>query len=59
MAIEPLDFIEANELGFAQGNVIKYVCRYPYKNGLADLVKARDYIDYLIKKEKLNETLES
>lgn len=30
------------------GNVIKYICRWKKKDGLKDLKKAREYIDYLI-----------
>lgn len=52
--IQPLDFIQANKLGFAVGNVIKYVCRYDAKNGLEDLRKARSYLDRLIKDEEAN-----
>lgn len=51
MVIQPIEFILKNNLNFAQGNVIKYICRYKHKNGLEDLLKARDYIDYLIKEE--------
>lgn len=32
------------------GNVIKYVCRWKKKNGLEDLKKARQYLDWLIEK---------
>lgn len=46
--IQPITFIEANGLSYSQGNVIKYVCRYKEKNGLQDLLKAKNYIDYLI-----------
>lgn len=46
--IQPLDFILANGIGFCEGNVIKYVCRYDGKNGLEDLQKARTYLDRLI-----------
>lgn len=46
--IEPLEFIQANRLSFAQGNIIKYVCRYLSKNGIEDLIKARVYLDKLI-----------
>ena len=49
MKIQPIDFIQANGLGFCEGNVVKYVCRYPTKNGLEDLLKARHYIDLLIR----------
>jgi hypothetical protein len=47
--IQPLHFCKVNNLGYLEGNVIKYVCRYPYKGTpLRDLQKARDYIDHLI-----------
>jgi hypothetical protein len=52
MAISPLEYIEANELDFAQGNVIKYVSRYKEKNGLEDLLKAEHYIQVLIERYK-------
>jgi hypothetical protein len=51
--IQPIEFAKANELGFLEGNVIKYICRYPYKGTpLKDLYKAKDYIEHLIQKEK-------
>ena len=58
--IEPFDFIHENGLGFAEGNVIKYVCRWREKNGIEDLEKAMRYLQLLIvytkiEKEK-NET---
>lgn len=54
-AIEPYDFISKNKLSYGQGNVIKYTCRYNYKNGIEDLEKARKYIDFLIKELKDDE----
>ena len=51
MKIQPREFILANELGFCEGNVIKYLCRYKRKNGLEDLKKARQYLDFLIERE--------
>jgi len=51
-AIEPIAYIEANELGFHAANVVKYVSRYQHKNGLEDLKKARWYIDRLIELEE-------
>ena len=48
--IQPLDYIEANGLDFAEGNVIKYVTRYKEKGGLDDLLKAKDYLELLIKR---------
>jgi hypothetical protein len=46
--IQPIEFISANGLGFLAGNVVKYVCRAPLKNGVEDLQKARQYLDWLI-----------
>jgi hypothetical protein len=48
-AIEPWDFIYANDLPFWMGNIIKYVMRYDDKDGLQDLKKARAYLDKKIK----------
>ena len=33
---------------YLQGNILKYLWRYRYKNGLEDLNKARWYLDKLI-----------
>lgn len=49
--IEPIDFIEANGLPYSEGNVIKYICRWRYKDGVRDLKKAREYIDKIIERE--------
>jgi len=38
----------ANNMCYLSGNVVKYVTRYKYKNGLEDLKKARAYIDKMI-----------
>lgn len=34
--------------GYCAGNVIKYVWRYRHKNGVEDLRKAREYLDYML-----------
>ena len=46
--IEPIQYIEANEIGFHAGNVIKYVTRADKKDGLEDLKKARWYLDRMM-----------
>ena len=51
MPIQPIDFILKNKLGFCEGNIIKYVCRHRQKNGKEDLLKAKQYIDFLIEEE--------
>jgi hypothetical protein len=58
--IEVWDFVISQNLGFLDGNIVKYVCRYKGKNGLEDLKKARQYLDKLIavterEQEKSNE----
>lgn len=50
MPIEPWMIIEANKLDFWEGNVLKYLLRYKSKNGIEDLEKAKDYINYLIRR---------
>lgn len=46
--IQPIEYIHANDLGFCEGNVLKYITRWRAKGGVADLQKARHYIDLLI-----------
>ena len=50
--IQPYEFIAKNDLTFFQGNVIKYVCRYKFKNGIEDLEKIKHYCELEIKKLK-------
>ena len=51
--IETIDMIESvTGDGFEtylQGNILKYICRYKYKNGVEDLKKAKWYLNRLIK----------
>ena len=51
--IETINIIESvTDDGFEsylQGNILKYLCRYKYKNGVEDLEKARWYLNRLIK----------
>lgn len=51
MFIQPVQYIHANALGYFEGNVIKYVSRWRKKNGVADLEKAKHYIELLIQLE--------
>jgi hypothetical protein len=48
MAIQPIEFILANNLAFCEGNIIKYTCRYKQKNGVEDLRKVIHYAEMLI-----------
>jgi hypothetical protein len=43
------DFLTEEEYqGFLRGNIAKYLHRFPYKNGIEDLKKARWYLERLI-----------
>ena len=50
--IECVDAIQAATLDgfeyYLQGNILKYLWRYRYKNGIEDLNKAKWYLDKLI-----------
>ena len=48
-AIEPWDFITSQGMNFLEGNIVKYVTRYKAKGGIADLLKAKTYLEKLIK----------
>lgn len=50
---QPIDLINAQNLNFNLGNVVKYVCRAGKKQGedvLSDLKKAQNYINYEIER---------
>ncbi len=51
MQIQPVEFIVANNLGFLEGNVIKYVCRHHAKHGADDIRKAIHYCELLLQME--------
>lgn len=48
MKIQPVEFITANQLGFLEGNVVKYICRHHAKNGAEDIRKAIHYCEMLL-----------
>lgn len=48
MVIQPVEFIVANEIGFREGNVIKYVTRHRNKNGAEDIKKAMHYLQMIL-----------
>jgi hypothetical protein len=47
-SIQPWDYIVANNIGYLEGNVIKYVSRHKDKGGVADLQKAQHYLQKLL-----------
>lgn len=57
--LDPWTFIDAHGLDYWQGNVIKYVTRAGRKDiasRLDDLMKARDFINYMIAREERNKS---
>jgi hypothetical protein len=46
--IEVIDFILDQDMDYLEGNIVKYVSRYKYKNGIEDLRKAKWYLETLI-----------
>lgn len=46
------------QIGFINGNILKYIKRWDSKNGLIDLRKAREYLDRLIEIVESMETTE-
>lgn len=52
LTIQPIEYIYANGLGFCEGNVVKYITRWRDKNGIADLEKAKHYIELLIELDR-------
>jgi hypothetical protein len=49
--VQVWDFIHRNGIGYLAGNAIKYLARYKDKGGIADLEKAKHYIEKLIEEE--------
>jgi hypothetical protein len=47
-AIQPIEYIMANKLPFCEGNIVKYITRWPEKGGVEDLRKIKEYCDFLI-----------
>mgnify|MGYP006101782191 CR=1 FL=1 len=46
--IQPWDYIASNNIGYLEGNIVKYVSRWQAKGGLEDLKKAQHYLTKLI-----------
>jgi hypothetical protein len=53
-AIQPIEYIMSNTVGFCEGNVIKYISRWREKGGLNDLLKAKHYIEFLIEEWEID-----
>ena len=49
--IQPADFINKNNLLFAEGNAIKYICRHSKKNKAEDIKKAIHYLEMILHRD--------
>ena len=52
--IQPIVYIHANNLGFCEGNVVKYITRHKEKNGAEDIRKVIHYCELLLELEYKN-----
>lgn len=48
LAIQPITYIMANDLGWCEGNAIKYITRFKQKGGRQDIEKAVHYLQILL-----------
>ena len=55
MIIQPSEFINRNNIPFAEGNAIKYLCRHKQKNQKQDLEKAIHYCQMAIERDYSDE----
>lgn len=51
-AIQPVEYISANNLNFLEGCIVKRITRWRDKNGIEDLQKIKHEIDLLIQMEE-------
>lgn len=48
MKIQPIEYTIGNNLGFIEGNIIKYITRHRFKNGAEDIKKIIHYCELLL-----------
>jgi len=51
LPIQPIQYIHANHIPFAEGSVIKYVTRHKSKNGAEDIKKAIHFCKLILELE--------
>ena len=51
MKIQPIEYIMANQLGFCEGAIVKYISRWRDKGGVDDLRKIKQFCDFIIESE--------
>ena len=56
MVIQPSEFINKNNIPFAEGNAIKYLCRHKQKGQREDLLKEIHYCEMAIERDYSDDT---
>ena len=51
MKIQPAEFINENQILFAEGNAIKYICRHQKKGKRRDIEKAIHYLEMILERD--------
>ena len=51
MVIQPSEFINNNNIPFAEGNAIKYICRHSVKGKQQDIEKAIHYLKMILERD--------
>ena len=51
MVVQPSDYIVKNNLGWYEGNIVKYITRHSVKGGKQDVEKVIHYAELLIKEK--------
>jgi hypothetical protein len=51
MKVQPAYFINENNLPFAEGNAIKYICRHKHKGKEQDIKKAIHYLNMILDRD--------
>ena len=51
MPIQPAEFINKNNIPFAEGNAIKYLCRHKKRGQKQDLEKAIHYLEMILERD--------
>ena len=51
MKVQPAYFINENNLPFAEGNAIKYICSHQHKGGEEDIKKAIHYLKMILDRD--------
>ena len=57
LTIQPIDYILANKLPFAEGCIVKYISRWRDTGGVDDLRKIKQFCEFLIEEELKKQTL--